>query len=204
MLPETKVKIKKEIREWLETIVIAMILAFFIRTYFIQAFKIPSGSMLETLQLGDHLFVNKFLYGTKVPFTNNKVWRVREIQRGDVVVFKYPVEPKKDFVKRTIGLPGDEVEIHNKIVFINNVQLSEPYSQHKDSRIFPDNPDIPAEVRSRDNLPKFKVPPGKYFVMGDNRDNSLDSRFWGLLPEENIRGKAWFIYWPLTRIRIIK
>ncbi|MDD5258680.1 MAG: signal peptidase I [bacterium] len=204
MKPGTKVKIKKELREWLETIVIAMVLAFFIRTYFIQAFKIPSGSMLETLQLGDHLFVNKFLYGTKVPFTKKMIWKVRDVQRGDVVVFKYPVEPKKDFVKRAIGLPGDEVEIHNKIVFVNNVQLNEPYSQHKDSRIFPDNPDIPVEVRSRDNLPKFKVPPGQYFMMGDNRDNSLDSRFWGLLPEENIRGKAWFIYWPLTRIRVIK
>ncbi len=204
MQPETKVRIKKEIREWVETIVIAMVLAFFIRTYFIQAFKIPSGSMLETLQLGDHLFVNKFIYGTKIPFTDKKIWKIRKVQRGDVVVFKYPVEPKKDFVKRAIGLPGDVVEIHNKIVFVNNVQLSEPYSQHKDSRIFPDNPDIPSEVRPRDNLPKFKVPPGKYFMMGDNRDNSLDSRFWGLLPEENIKGKAWFIYWPLTRIRIIR
>ncbi len=204
MLPETKVKIKKEIREWVETIIVAMVLAFFIRAYFIQAFKIPSGSMLETLQLGDHLFVNKFIYGTKIPFTGKKIWKVRDVQRGDVIVFKYPVEPKKDFVKRAIGLPGDEVEIHNKIVFVNNVQLTEPYSQHKDSRIFPDNPDIPTEVRPRDNFPKFKVPPGKYFVMGDNRDNSLDSRFWGLLPEENIKGKAWFIYWPLTRIRIIK
>lgn len=204
MLPETKVKIKKEIREWVETIIVAMVLAFFIRAYFIQAFKIPSGSMLETLQLGDHLFVNKFIYGTKIPFSGKKIWKIRDVQRGDVVVFKYPVEPKKDFVKRAIGLPGDEVEIHNKIVFVNNVQLTEPYSQHKDSRIFPDKPDMPAEVRPRDNFPKFKVPPGKYFVMGDNRDNSLDSRFWGLLPEENIKGKAWFIYWPLTRIRIIK
>jgi signal peptidase I len=204
MLPETKVKIKKEIREWVETIVIAMVLAFFIRTYFIQAFKIPSGSMLETLQLGDHLFVNKFIYGTKIPFTDKKIWKIQEVRRGDIIVFKYPVEPKKDFVKRAIGMPGDEVEIHNKIVFINNVQLNEPYSQHKDTRIFPDNPDIPAGVRPRDNLPKFKVPPGKYFVMGDNRDNSLDSRFWGLLPKENIKGKAWFIYWPLTRVKIIK
>lgn len=204
MLPETKVKIKKEIREWVETIVIAMVLAFFIRTYFIQAFKIPSGSMLETLQLGDHLFVNKFVYGTKIPFTDKKIWKLREVQRGDIIVFKYPVEPKKDFVKRAIGLPGDEIEIQNKIVFVNDIQLNEPYSQHKDSRIIPDDPAIPQEVRPRDNLPKFKVPAGQYFVMGDNRDNSLDSRFWGFLPESNIKGKAWFIYWPLTRIRIIK
>jgi signal peptidase I len=204
MLPETKAKIKKEVREWVETIVVAMVLALFIRTYIIQAFKIPSGSMLETLQLGDHLFVNKFIYGTRVPFGGKKIWSLRHIERGDIIVFKYPVDPKKDFVKRVVGLPGDIIEIHNKIVFINNERQIEPNAIHKDSRVFPDAPDMPAECRPRDNLQPIKVPAGKFFVMGDNRDNSLDSRFWGFLPEDNVRGRAWFIYWPLNRIRIIK
>lgn len=204
MKPETKVRIKKEIREWAETIVVALLLATVIRTYVIQAFKIPSGSMLQTLQLKDHLFVNKFIYGTRIPFTQRKFGVLRTIQRGDVIVFKYPQDMKKDYVKRCIGIPGDKIEIKNKVVYRDDQRVEEPYVVHSDERVFPNHPDIPPNYRYRDNFGPITVPEGKYLVFGDNRDNSWDSRFWGFVPEKNIRGKAWFIYWPLTRIRIIK
>lgn len=204
MKPETKAKLKKELREWIETIVVALILATVIRTFVIQAFKIPSGSMLETLQLKDHLFVNKFIYGTHIPFTERKIIPVRSVRRGDVFVFKYPEDPKKDYVKRCVGVPGDKIEVKDKVLYLNDQPQQESYVIHTDNRIFPNHPDIPPNYRYRDNFGPIVVPEGKYFAMGDNRDNSWDSRFWGYVPEENIRGKAWFIYWPLMRIRLIK
>ncbi len=155
-----------------------------------QAFKIPSGSMLETLQIGDHLLVSKMLYGTPVdiPFTSRTMLNtpgLRDPEHGDVIVFKFPEGLSRDFIKRVIGVPGDRIEIRNKAVYRNGVLLDEPYAIHKDPQIVP----------KRDNLGPFLVPEGKYFVMGDNRDHSLDSRFWGFVNRDLIRGKALILYW---------
>jgi signal peptidase I len=173
-------------RENLEAVLIAVVLALFIRTFVVQAFKIPSGSMLETLQIGDHILVNKFIFGTHIPFTDISVLPVREPQRGDVIVFKYPVDESRDFIKRVIGLPGDTVQVKNKIVYVNGKALPDRYVVHRDARIIPGN---------RDNFGPVTVPPHSYFVMGDNRDGSYDSRFWGFVKEDEIRGKALIIYW---------
>ncbi|MBI5135891.1 MAG: signal peptidase I [Nitrospirae bacterium] len=180
---------QSKLREYAEAIVIAVVLALFIRTYIVQAYKIPSGSMLETLQIGDHLLVNKFLYGVRIPFTDKRVLQMRPPQRGDVVVFKYPEDESKDFIKRVIGLPGDTIEVINKVVYLNGAPFQIPTEQHLDPLIYP------AELQPRDNLGPVTVPPGSYFVMGDNRDHSLDSRFWGFVREEKILGKAVVIYW---------
>jgi signal peptidase I len=178
------------LRENLEAILVAVVLALFIRTFVVQAFKIPSGSMLETLQIGDHILVNKFIYGTHIPFTEISIIPVREPQRGDIVVFKYPVDQKRDFIKRMIGVPGDTIEIRNKIVYVNGEKLEDLYVVHRDGNI------IPGE---RDNFELVTVPAGSYFMMGDNRDGSFDSRFWGYVKEEEIIGKALVIYWSWDR-----
>jgi signal peptidase I len=176
-------------REYGEAIIIAIILALFIRTFIVQAFKIPSGSMVPTLTIGDHILVTKFLYDLKLPYWNKILVRFSEPQRGDIIVFKFPEDESKDFIKRVIGLPGDTVEIRNKRVWINGEPLVEPYVQHLDPNI------LPHQVQPRDNLGPMKVPPDSYFVMGDNRDQSLDSRFWGFVKLEKIKGKAFLIYW---------
>ncbi len=178
------------LRENLEAILVAVVLALFIRTFVVQAFKIPSGSMLETLQIGDHILVNKFIYGTHIPFTEISFFPVREPQRGDIVVFKYPVDQKRDFIKRVIGVPGDTIEIRNKIVYVNGEKLEDLYVIHRDGNI------IPGE---RDNFEPVTVPEGSYFMMGDNRDGSFDSRFWGYVKEEEVIGKALVIYWSWDR-----
>ncbi|MFW5734307.1 MAG: signal peptidase I [Oceanidesulfovibrio sp.] len=177
---------QKMLKEYTEAIVIAFILAMIIRAFFVQAFKIPSGSMLETLQIGDHLLVSKLVYGIKVPFTNIEVVEFSKPERGDIVVFPFPVNPSQDFIKRIVGLPGETVEIRDKDVYINGEKLDEAYVQHTDSRVL-DSP--------RDNMEPRTVPEGEYFVMGDNRDESHDSRFWGFVKEDTIKGKAWIIYW---------
>lgn len=175
------------LRENIEAILIAVVLALFIRAFVVQAFKIPSGSMLETLQIGDHILVNKFIYGTRVPFTDLSVLPVREPRRGDIIVFKYPLDEKRDFIKRLIGLPGDTVEVRNKVVYVNEEKLNdEAYVIHRDSNLMPGQ---------RDNFGPVTVPEESYFVMGDNRDGSFDSRFWGYVKEEEILGKALIIYW---------
>jgi len=173
------------IREYAEALLVALILAFFIRSFVVQAFKIPSGSMLDTLQIGDHLLVNKFIYGIRVPFTDYFLVKFSDPKFQDVIVFKYPKDPSKDFIKRVIGLPGDIIEIINKEVYRNGQKLVEPYVKHVDPQIIP----------RRDNVGPIKVPEGKYFVMGDNRDESYDSRFWGFVDRDQILGKAWIIYW---------
>ena len=167
----------------------AVILALFIRTFVVQPFKIPSESMLNTLLVGDHLLVNKFLYGIKLPFSDKVVIPVQDIERRDVIVFEYPVDPDKDFIKRVIGLPGDTIEIRKKQVFVNGKLLNEPYARFTDRII------IPAGVQPRDNLGPITVPKGKLFVMGDNRDQSYDSRFWGFVSKAKVKGKAFVIYW---------
>lgn len=186
---------QKVFKDYFEALLIAVVLAFFIRSFVVQAFKIPSGSMLSTLQIGDQLLVNKFSYGIKLPFTNYWLLSYDDPEFQDIIVFEYPKEPDKDFIKRVIGLPGDRIEIRDKMVFRNGKKLEEPYVQHTDPHIRTD---------MRDNLSEFTVPEGKYFVMGDNRDESYDSRFWGFVDRDKIVGKAWVIYWSwedLTHIR---
>lgn len=182
---------KGHIREWSEALVVALVLALIIRTFVIQAFKIPSGSMEDTLLVGDHLLVNKFVYGMQVPFSDRRFFEMRDPQRGDVIVFEFPEDQDKswlerrDFIKRVVGVPGDRVEVLNKQVLVNGEPYVIPQEVHKESNL----------VNSRDNLGPVTVPPGKYFVMGDNRDRSFDSRFWGFVPEENIKGLAFIKYW---------
>ncbi len=187
-------KKKSNIRETIEAVVVAFLIALVIRTFVIQAFKIPSGSMIPTLLVGDHILVNKFLLGTPVdiPFTNITLFRMpglRKVQRGDVVVFKYPEDPKRDFIKRVIGVGGDVVMEKDKVVYVNGRKLIEPYTQHVDDEI------KPGEFDKRDNFGPIVVPPRSIFVMGDNRDQSYDSRFWGFVPDSEIKGKAIIIYW---------
>lgn len=189
---------QKLLKEYAEALIIALILAFFIRTFVVQAFKIPSGSMLETLQIGDHLLVNKFLYGIKIPFTNAIIVPISNPDFQDIVVFEFPEDESKDFIKRVIGLPGDTIEVRDKEVYRNGEKLNEPYAQHTDAK------NLSRLINPRDNFGPVTVPEDQYFVMGDNRDESYDSRFWGFLSREKIKGKAWIIYWSsrgLSEIR---
>lgn len=186
---------KSTLRENIEAIIIAVILALFIRTFLIQAFKIPSGSMKNTLLIGDHILVNKFTYGVKIPFTDGKTLiSLKDPEPRDIVVFKYPEDPKKDFIKRVIGVAGDTIEIKDKKLYVNgNLQEDESYAIYKDPKI------IPGHFTVRDNLGPITVPENSLFVMGDNRDNSHDSRFWGFVDLKAVRGKAFLIYWSWNR-----
>jgi len=183
---------KSILREYGESLFIALILALVIRAFLAQAFSIPSGSMQPTLLVGDYLLVNKFVYGIRNPFTN-KVWiPLSQPHRGDVVVFIFPQDPSKDYIKRVIGLPGDRVQVINKKVHINGKVLETPQAVHTDGTLIPP-PQSPTES-PRDNFGPVVVPPNSYFVMGDNRDHSYDSRFWGFVPMDALRGKAFIIY----------
>jgi signal peptidase I len=186
---------KSTLREYFESIVIAVILALFIRTFVIQAFKIPTGSMENNLLIGDHLLVNKFVFGPTESALERSLLPIGTLHRGDVVVFKYPEEPDRDFIKRVIGLPGDTLELKAKKVYINGTPLDEPYVHFIDA---PRGESDFHEVTSFDVRERYgpvTVPPNQYFVMGDNRDNSQDSRYWGFLPRDYIKGKALVIYW---------
>jgi signal peptidase I len=187
--PVEKARSKSAIREYTEAIVIAILLALVIRAFVVQAFKIPSGSMKSTLLIGDHILVNKFWYGIKLPILNKELIHFANPQRQDIVVFRYPVDPSKDFIKRVIGLPGDTVQIRDKKVFVNDQPLVEPYAVHSDNRI------LPASASPRDNMGATVVPPNDLFVMGDNRDESYDSRFWKFVDIGELKGKAFIIYW---------
>lgn len=177
-------------KEWIEPILIAIVLVFIFKTFFFQNFKIPSGSMEDTLLVGDYLFAAKFTYGTKIPFTSKRILKFREPKPGDIIIFKSPAEPKKDLIKRCIAVGGQRVEIRNKKVYVDGVLSELPeHGKFTKPRI------LPVEVSTRDNIEPFVVPEGMLFMMGDNRDESFDSRFWGFLPEENIKGKALFLYW---------
>lgn len=186
---DKQVKKKHIVREYAESIIIAVILALIIRTFVVQAFKIPSGSMEDTLAIGDHILVSKFIYGTKIPFTDIKIAPIRQPQRGDVIVFEYPEDPSKDFIKRVIGVPGDVVQEINKNIYVNGKLFKIPQEVHKE----PDM--IPLAMNPRDNFAPRTVPAGCYFVMGDNRDRSYDSRFWGFVKSEQIKGLAFIKYW---------
>jgi signal peptidase I len=190
---------QKTLKDYAEALIIALVLAFFIKSFVVQAFKIPSGSMLETLQIGDHLLVNKFTYGVKVPFTNKFIFDVGDPEHGDIVVFKYPVDTSTDFIKRVIGVPGDRIAIKDKKLIRNGELVSEDYTQFTDPRILSTCAELPQgeswTCPCRDNIDEFTVPEGKYFCMGDNRDGSKDSRCWGYVDRKFIVGKAWIIYW---------
>jgi signal peptidase I len=183
---------KSLIREYGEAIVIAIALALVIRTLVVQAFTIPSGSMMDTLLVGDYILVNKFLYGPEVPLTDWRVPGLREPRRGDIVVFRYPQDEKRDFIKRIIGSPGDEILIRGPEVYVNGQRLEEPYVKHTAPLLAHSGPPSCAYAYGCE---RTVVPTGAYFVMGDNRDNSQDSRYWGFVRQEKIKGKAFLIYW---------
>jgi signal peptidase I len=221
-LAKKKAYSKSKVREYAEAIVIAILLALLIRAFVVQAFKIPSGSMEETLLVGDHILVNKFIYGTKFPFTDSRVLIFSPPKRGDIIVFSFPKNKDKeectsvlknisvrvgsavssgnpfylfkdncrDFIKRVVGVGGDKIEIKNKNVYVNDIPLDEMYTIHRDKTI---------ENNQRDNFGPFTVPRSSFFVMGDNRDYSYDSRFWGIVDIQEIKGKAFIMYWSWNR-----
>lgn len=179
----------KKILDYAKSILIAILIALFIRAYIIQAFKIPSGSMIPTLLIGDHLLVTKFIYGVKPPLMENKILVMDKPKRGDIIVFKYPEDPNRDFIKRVIAVEGDVIEGRDKKVYVNGMEIKEPYIRHSDSYIHP------KDLDPRDNFGPITVPKDKLFVMGDNRDQSYDSRFWGFVDLKDVKGKALIIYW---------
>ena len=187
---------KSTVREYFESIVIAVILALFVRTWIVQAFKIPTGSMEQNLLIGDHLLVNKFVFGPTATGLERTLLPVSNIHRGEVVVFKFPEEPERDFIKRVIGLPGETVELRDKRVYIDGTPLEEPY-------VFYLQP--PGEMGGfsdfdvRVTYGPVTVPPDSYFMMGDNRDNSQDSRYWGFLPAHYVKGRAVVVYWSFDQ-----
>ncbi|MFC1606890.1 signal peptidase I [Candidatus Latescibacterota bacterium] len=184
--PVTMGGFRKFLKEWVEPIVVAFVLVTIFKMFFFQNFKIPSGSMEDTLLIGDYLFAAKFTYGTRIPFTNKRILKFRKPRQGDIIIFESPAEPEIDLIKRCVAVGGQTVEIRDKQVFVDGIHIELPdHGKFTDSRILP----------GRDNFDQFTVPEGKLFMMGDNRDNSNDSRFWGFLPEENIKGKALFLYW---------
>jgi len=188
-------KKKSVLRDWTESIIIAFLLAMVIRAFVVQAFKIPTGSMRMTLQEGDLILVNKFVYGAKVPFSNSYLPALRGPKRGDVVVFVYPEDKKKDFIKRLVGLPGETIEIKDGSIYVNDKPAEESIFKQI---YYYNRGDFAAEGQ------KITVPKDSYFVLGDNSASSKDSRYWGFVPKDNLLGQAMVIYWPVHRIRVIK
>lgn len=182
---KTKARKRKKgvLREYVEAAAIAIVLALFIRAFVVQAFKIPSGSMEPTLLIGDHILVNKFIYGIKAPLINKTLIPISTPERGDIIVFIYPLDQGKDFIKRVIGLPGDNIRITNDRIYINGKRYEDPYGVYREN------------AREAKNLGPFVVPENSLFVMGDNRDHSYDSRYWGFVPMASVKGKAMIIYW---------
>lgn len=230
-----RIRKKSKVREYAEAIVSALVIAFFLRSFVVEAFKIPSGSMIPTLLVGDHIFVNKFIYGLRVPFTHHYLFQLTEPRRGDVVVFIYPVEEDKDFIKRVVGLPGDRLEIVSHEIRINGEPVPRqaihvepvPATRWDGLKIIPEAVAVESGIRaipsfagwenydffvewlgearhivqfdrgSRPEQISVTVPPGYYFMMGDNRDNSADSREWGFVARTYIKGKAMFVWLSL-------
>ena len=186
-------KRKSLIREYAEAIVIAILLALVIRTLIVQAFTIPSGSMMDTLLVGDYILVNKFLYGPEIPLTDRHLPGFREPARGDIIVFKYPQDEKRDFIKRIVATPGDQIQIRGNQVFINGRAAPESYVKQPEGAVPP--PAQPGYCGYAYGCDATRVPADSYFVMGDNRDNSQDSRYWGFVKRDKIKGKAFLIYW---------
>jgi signal peptidase I len=188
----TRSRRKSLLREYAEAIAIAVLLALVIRTLIVQAFTIPSGSMMDTLLVGDYILVNKFLYGPELPFADLRLPGIRDPRRGDIIVFKYPQDEKRDFIKRIIGMPGDTVVVRGQQVFVNGRALVESYTK-LDTTMPPSAQ--PGYCGYAYACEPTRVPPDSYFVMGDNRDNSQDSRYWGFVKRDKIKGKAFLIYW---------
>jgi len=186
---------KSTLREYFESIAIAVILALFIRTFIVQAFKIPTGSMEQNLLIGDHLLVNKFVFAPTSSRLERMLLPVGTIRRDDVVVFKYPEEPDRDFIKRIIGLPGETIEVREKKVYINGTALDEPFVHFLQPASAASELHEVTSFDVRERYGPVTVPADQYFVMGDNRDNSQDSRYWGFLPRDYIKGRALIIYW---------
>jgi signal peptidase I len=188
-ISNSRIKKKSVVREYAEAAIIAVILALLIRTFVVQAFKIPSGSMEPTLLVGDHILVNKFIYGVKIPFIRNTLIPISKPQRDDVIVFIYPHDTSKDYIKRVIGLPGDHIEIFDRKININGTLYEDKHGVYSEVRN--GSPPIMAKKRYRPII----VPENHLFVMGDNRDHSSDSRVWGFVPLKSVKGKAFIIYW---------
>ncbi|MBN1526861.1 MAG: signal peptidase I [Candidatus Omnitrophica bacterium] len=189
-------RVKSQLREWAESIVIAVVLALIIRTFVVQAFKIPSGSMIPTFEIGDRIFVSKFIYGARIPLTDIHLPALRQPRRGDIIVFRSPEPPKKDFVKRLIATEGERVSIRDGCIYINGAMVENPSSVR--SFYYYNKGDYGKEGE------EVTVPEDSYFVLGDNSANSRDSRYWGFVPKKSLIGKAVCIYWPLNRIKGIK
>lgn len=192
---------KDKLFDWIKSIVIAFIIAMFIRAFFVEAFKIPSASMEPTLLIGDHVLANRLIYGIRVPISGKLIIPVSHPKDGDIVIFRWPKDRSTYFIKRCVGVPGDVLEMKNKVLYRNGKRVVEPYVIHTDPHIYPRNTDIVMFKTlwgSRDNWGPVKVPPNKYFMMGDNRDNSYDSRYWGFVPDNDLVGKAFIIYGSWT------
>jgi len=188
-------KKKSVVREWMEALVVALLVALVVRAFIVEPFKIPTGSMRMTLLEGDIILVNKFIYGAKIPFTYLRLPALKQPKRGDVVVFIYPEDPKKNYIKRLVAVEGETVEIKNGNIYVNDLPVSEP---EFNQRYYYNRGDY-AKAGA-----KIIVPKDSYFVLGDNSIASQDSRFWGFVPKKNILGEAILIYWPPQRIRLIK
>ncbi|MDA1307706.1 MAG: signal peptidase I [Acidobacteria bacterium] len=182
---------KSVVREYAESLIIAVVLALFVRTFVFQAFKIPTGSMEPSLLVGDHLIVNKMIFSPSASGLERAVLPTRDVRRGDIVVFKYPEEPERDFIKRVIGMPGDRLELRSKVLYINDEALEEAWAHYASPA---SGETFGASLDLREAYGPVTVPEGQYFMMGDNRDNSEDSRYWGFLPASYVKGKALFIY----------
>jgi len=187
---------KSVVREYFESLVIAVILALFVRTWVFQAFQIPTGSMEPNLLVGDHLIVNKMIFAPTVTSLERAILPHRDIQRGDIIVFKYPKNPERDFIKRVIGLPGDRLELHRKQVYINGKPMEQPFAHFLEA---PSTSGPPKVDDVREEYGPVTVPSGQFFMMGDNRDNSEDSRYWGFMPQTYVKGKALFIYFSIDQ-----
>lgn len=186
---------RSTLREYYETLLIGFVILNFARIFVFQAFKIPTGSMIDNLLIGDHIFVNKFVYGPPGPPLLQKIAAVRDVRRGDIVVFRMPKQPDVDYVKRVIGMPGELITIRDKRVYVNGAPLDEPYALFQDPITYRLSSALPEPYRSRDQFGPFRVPEGEYFVMGDNRDLSFDSRYWGTVPRAFVKGRPFVVYW---------
>ena len=192
---KTRRKRRSILREYVEVLLISVLLALFARTFLLQAFAIPSGSMEPNMLVGDHVLVNKLVYGETRNVFERAALPLRRVRRGDVVVFRFPDDPKRDLVKRCIGLPGDQVSLIDKVLHINDEPVAEPFVRHADEQVYQNSRFLPDALRQRDNFGPVEVPPGELFCLGDNRDDSNDSRFWGTVPVDHVRGRAFVIYW---------
>ncbi len=204
------------IRDWLKSLAVALVLFLLVRTFVVEAFKIPTGSMENTLLVGDFLLVNKAVYGTRIPGTNVRVAAFHEPRRGDVIVFHPPHDPEANYVKRVVGVPHDTLEMREKRLYRNGALVYEPYAHHEDNRGDTVHPDMrwqsgyliastPSKYQpTRDNWGPLVVPDGRYFVLGDNRDDSEDSRYWGFVPRDQIRGEPWIVYYSFVPSAVMR